>query len=484
MPLMFCAESAMVKTPDYLSSAALVPVGARAHYIASAAHYEVIALRIVAALRDGGRPMVLVTGDPLADPEVLSEALGKVARPGYAVVIISCGPELKRGDLERAVSTLATPKVGGASTEPGCSAPASPLFIFDDFDRLSDSQIVDVYEGTQRRAQLQRAAVLLAPLDFPVRLERPALQCLKQRIAAQFRFQEVGDDEAIAVLHEQLLAQRDRRVEARGFRRGILIGSAVGGVAIVASIGVLMLRSTTEQAYEAPASIGRSNSVSEEAPLLPPALEPTRSIATEQAPPKADTAMFTTAPPSPSASAPTAALPSPPTPALTVAPPSPPTPALTGALPAPPAPALTATPPSPSAPPLPSTKIENQPLAATPPGLVHHPAEPHLSAAEISALLERGDAFLGTGDITSARSFFERAYDGAAGADSGLAALQLGATFDPVVLGGAGIRGVSADPVQALSWYRRARELGVAEAEQRIKALEIRPPGETGAGPH
>ncbi len=36
-------------------------------------------------------------------------------------------------------------------------------------------------------------------------------------------------------------------------------------------------------------------------------------------------------------------------------------------------------------------------------------------------------------------------------------------------------RAQAADPAKALFWYRRARELGVAEAEQRIKALEIRP---------
>ena len=57
--------------------------------------------------------MVLVTGEPPADPEVLSEALGNVAGPGHGVVIISCGPELKPADLERAVPKLAKPKAGG-----------------------------------------------------------------------------------------------------------------------------------------------------------------------------------------------------------------------------------------------------------------------------------------------------------------------------------------------------------------------------------
>jgi TPR repeat protein len=82
----------------------------------------------------------------------------------------------------------------------------------------------------------------------------------------------------------------------------------------------------------------------------------------------------------------------------------------------------------------------------------------------------RGDTFFSAGDITSARLFYQRAAE----ADSGLAALQLGGTFDPMLLTRKGIRGVTADRAQALSWYRRARDLGVSEAEQRIKVLETR----------
>ena len=59
--------------------------------------------------------------------------------------------------------------------------------------------------------------MLLAPSGFLGRLEQPALRFLKARIATQIRFGEVGDDEAIALLHRQLLSHRDRRIEARGF---------------------------------------------------------------------------------------------------------------------------------------------------------------------------------------------------------------------------------------------------------------------------
>jgi len=100
--------------------------------------------------------------------------------------------------------------------------------------------------------------------------------------------------------------------------------------------------------------------------------------------------------------------------------------------------------------------------------VAHPPADLHFSDAEITALLRRGDAFLNSGDITSARLFYERAAD----AGSAGAAFQLGATFDPVILGHVGVRAGIADQAQALSWYRRARDLGMVEAEQRIKRFE------------
>jgi TPR repeat protein len=81
--------------------------------------------------------------------------------------------------------------------------------------------------------------------------------------------------------------------------------------------------------------------------------------------------------------------------------------------------------------------------------------------AEIAALVARGDSLLGVGDIASARLFYERAAD----AGDGPAALRLGATFDPGFLDRAGLHSIHADPGQAETWYRRARELGDAAAK-------------------
>jgi len=98
------------------------------------------------------------------------------------------------------------------------------------------------------------------------------------------------------------------------------------------------------------------------------------------------------------------------------------------------------------------------------------PADFRLSAEESATLLARGDKLLSTGDVTSARLFYQRAADGGAG----LAAIRLGETYDPIFLDRAKLRGVRADLGAALSWYRRARELGATDAEVLLKALETK----------
>ena len=96
--------------------------------------------------------------------------------------------------------------------------------------------------------------------------------------------------------------------------------------------------------------------------------------------------------------------------------------------------------------------------------------ETRLSAADAAALLARGDVLFSKGDVVAARLFYERA----AYAGEGQAALRLGETFDPAFLDQARLRGARGDLSTALSWYRRARDLGVAEAEILLKSLETK----------
>jgi hypothetical protein len=104
--------------------------------------------------------------------------------------------------------------------------------------------------------------------------------------------------------------------------------------------------------------------------------------------------------------------------------------------------------------------------AASPPPT----ASPRLSTEEMAALLARGDSLLSVGDVASARLFYQRLAD----AGGGLAAIRLGETFDQLFLDRVRMRSVRGDPGAALFWYRRARDLGAADAEVLMKALEAK----------
>jgi hypothetical protein len=108
------------------------------------------------------------------------------------------------------------------------------------------------------------------------------------------------------------------------------------------------------------------------------------------------------------------------------------------------------------------------PIGAPVPAVVE-PKEPPAIPTDTAPLLERGDRLFGTGDVASARLFYERAAD----AGNGQAALRLGETYDPAFLQRAQLR-VAGDRGLATFWYGRARELGADEADILLKGMQSR----------
>ena len=102
------------------------------------------------------------------------------------------------------------------------------------------------------------------------------------------------------------------------------------------------------------------------------------------------------------------------------------------------------------------------------------PAPPDISPedrAQALTFMERGDRSLADGNVTVARLFYERAAE----LKWGPAALALAATYDPEELSRMNIiGGVEPDPELARKWYERARELGAAEAVERLQRLGAR----------
>jgi hypothetical protein len=90
-----------------------------------------------------------------------------------------------------------------------------------------------------------------------------------------------------------------------------------------------------------------------------------------------------------------------------------------------------------------------------------------LDADEVEALLKRGEGFIASGDLASARLVLQRAAE----AGEAQAALSLAGTFDPIVLDRLGLQGQKADIEKARIWYQRAQELGSAAAPRRLQLL-------------
>jgi curved DNA-binding protein CbpA len=92
------------------------------------------------------------------------------------------------------------------------------------------------------------------------------------------------------------------------------------------------------------------------------------------------------------------------------------------------------------------------------------PTQAELEQAE--RMLKKGQQFLAQGNIVIARTYFARAAE----LGSPVAALRLAETYDPNEPGDL-VYGLRRDPSEARKWYERAVELGVAEAQEKLRRL-------------
>jgi hypothetical protein len=87
----------------------------------------------------------------------------------------------------------------------------------------------------------------------------------------------------------------------------------------------------------------------------------------------------------------------------------------------------------------------------------------------IEHLIGRTEKLISQGYVEAARMLLQPAAE----AGDARAALALGATYDPVMLGILQVRGVAADVWLARYWYEKASELGSQEAEKRLQLLSV-----------
>jgi len=429
-------------------------------YFADLQHYRSLADRVLAGLRQGGR-IVLVTEDPPVNSSRLVAALTEATAGKHTVLAIACGGEFNEQQLRRA-------------------AGPSPLFLFHQADTLSDGQLAKL--GSYLASGGNRpAGVLLGRSGFVSRLEELQPSLFVDGRAICFNFYELGRDEIEVFIRRQLHqsnagggfavdeinwiadlssgdpAQVNRLSRLMLELTGSISGSDTRGastsqqapssaprwrramrrpapIGILLCLGVsilLMLAGRPEFGgrIDAPAQSGGDGALApEQVPVSSPAVV---ASSAETAPASAETA-----PPADPTAAPTSA---------ETAPPADPT----------------------AAPAFAETAPQGVQAAVT---ADKARAPLPLPAEQITALLARGDAFVRTRDIASARLLYERAAD----AGNGRAALRMGESFDPAFLDSIGIHRMLGDRQLALSWYRRACDLGDAEAALLLQKLEPR----------
>src|SRR5262249_25184598 len=108
-------------------------------------------------------------------------------------------------------------------------------------------------------------------------------------------------------------------------------------------------------------------------------------------------------------------------------------------------------------------------LVSEPPMAAQTQAEPvKLSDEKIAALVGRGRQLMIAGDIRNARLVLQQAAE----AGNATAALELGATYDPIELEKWGVRDEAlSDIAMARTWYQKAKDLGSTEATERLERL-------------
>jgi hypothetical protein len=121
----------------------------------------------------------------------------------------------------------------------------------------------------------------------------------------------------------------------------------------------------------------------------------------------------------------------------------------------------------------PATVAALPPAAAFPPPTADIPAAAapvarRLAADELAALLKRAKSLIAIGDFAPARLLLKRAAD----AQEASAALLLGQTYDPAVLGKQDMRSITPDPAKAREWYEKAAQLGSVDAQQRLSQMQ------------
>ena len=100
---------------------------------------------------------------------------------------------------------------------------------------------------------------------------------------------------------------------------------------------------------------------------------------------------------------------------------------------------------------------------------IHNGPVLRVDRERIDFLIGRSHELISEGDVEAARLLLRRAAE----ARDPRAALDLGATYDPIMLAILKVHGVAPDISAARGWYEKAKEFGSSEAQRRLELLTV-----------
>src|SRR5579883_772371 len=183
-------------------------------YFATDLHYRRLAATICRRIAPSSG-IVLVTGDPAPDGELLMACLNGEGQTGHRATLVSCAPGTGFDALVRDYSE----QLGLAADEEGGNLwplishlmlesrkGVTRLLLVDNADALDDKVFDELYRFAKVDDPHLLPVLLLASSAFDKRINTPALSFLKPAIIARLPLHHLDADEVAAFIHYQLNA--------------------------------------------------------------------------------------------------------------------------------------------------------------------------------------------------------------------------------------------------------------------------------------
>jgi type II secretory pathway predicted ATPase ExeA len=251
-------------------------------------HHRFLATALLRQLEQG-RSLLLLSGEPAADGELLERFINEERERGYRASLVRCRPGMSFADVVRAYGRLLAlqPEADGTGIWTLLShlmiearSGLTRVLILENVEALERASFDELLGFTQLDQPHVMPVVLLAASAFAEDADAPHLAFLRSAITARVPIDRLEPEEVGAFIRYQLNAfSHEENTQLPPETVGAIVAAAAGSAAIVNSLARQAMEAITRTAPQRP-------------PLLPPATEtpatPPPPVPAPVVPPAAD----------------------------------------------------------------------------------------------------------------------------------------------------------------------------------------------------